>query len=68
MNRDIQLHDSTISAITQCDGSVTIFLSDAEIHESPGLPACDPGLLWTQDTLIVIHGAEPFTCEAPLPI
>jgi len=39
MNRDIQLHDSAISAITQCDGSLTIVLSDAEIHESPGLPA-----------------------------
>ena len=68
MNRDIQLHDSTLSTIIQCEGSVTIFLSDAEIHESPGLPACDLGLLWTQDALIVIHRAEPFTFEAPLPI
>jgi hypothetical protein len=68
MNREIQLHDSEISAFNQLGGSTVIVFSTAYIHESSGIPAYDPGQIWTQEAVITIEGTSTFPPSVELPI
>ena len=49
MNQCIELHDSTVSAITETSDSVTVCLRPAYLHRSTGSPGWDAGTVWEQD-------------------
>ena len=68
MNREIQLHDCELSDLTHRDGSTSIVLSFAEVHESSGIPGYDLGQIWTQTAVISISGTTPVSFDAKLPI
>lgn len=53
-NRIIELHDSTVSAITIEDRSAIVNFSAAYIHKSEGNPGVDAGSGWIQAARLVI--------------
>ena len=57
MNRAIEFHDSTISAVIDEGRSVVIKLDPAYIHESAGKPSIDRGLGFIQEVHLRI--SEP---------
>jgi len=63
-NSVIELHDSTISAVSQQEGAVIIYFSPAYIHKSKQRPGIDAGTDWVQDVKLtiddaLIHGRMP---------
>ncbi len=68
MNREIQLHDCELSAVTHADGSMLIAFSTAYMHESSGLPGADPGVIWDQKATIKIEGTDSVAYSGPFPV
>lgn len=60
----IELHDSTISAVRQQDGTAIIEFTPAYIHKSENRPGIDAGTGWVQDASLRI---ENVTFEGSLP-
>lgn len=59
MNREIQLHDSEVSEVTHREGSTSIILGTAYVHESPGVPGFHAGRIWDQPARLIFTGTEP---------
>jgi hypothetical protein len=57
-NIAMELHDSTITAISEKDGTATIQFSPAYIHKSEQRPGVDSGTGWIQDACLKITEAS----------
>ncbi len=66
-NRVIELHDSTVRAITKSDDSLVVEFRPAYVHSSEGRPGLDPGTGWTQDADLVIRECNSWPTAAELP-
>ncbi len=64
MNSIIELHDSTVAAISREGSAIEVRFEPAYVHKSTGRPGIDPGTGWTQDARLVISGAS-LTGTAP---
>ena len=58
MNSAFELHDSTLSGVSESDGSVTVALRPAYLHKSPGRPGTDAGTGWRLDLDLRFSGAS----------
>jgi hypothetical protein len=56
-NRAIEIHDSTLGAISLRDGEAVLHFPCVYIHESMGTPGVDAGSGWVQEALLRISGA-----------
>ena len=56
-NRAIEIHDSTLDAISVRDGEAVLYFSSVYIHESAGTPGVDAGSGWVQEALLRIREA-----------
>jgi hypothetical protein len=56
-NRAIEIHDSTLDAISVRDGQAVLHFSSVYIHESTGAPGVDAGSGWAQEALLRIGNA-----------
>ena len=67
MNRQIELHDSTLESIVRMGPDLLLRLRPAYVHRSEGRPGIDPGSGWLQDIdLILREGvAEALPSEFP---
>src|SRR5215469_15090319 len=58
MNSVIEIHDSRVAEISQCDGTVTVHFRPAYLHKSEGRPAVDSGTGWVQEARLVFSKAS----------
>jgi len=56
-NRAIEIHDSTLDAISVRDGKAVLHFPCVYIHESKGTPGLDAGSGWVQQALLRISDA-----------
>jgi len=56
-NRAIEIHDSTLDAISVRDGEAVLHFRRAYIHESEGTPGLDAGSGWVQEARLLIRDA-----------
>jgi hypothetical protein len=56
-NRAIEIHDSTLDAISVREGEAVLHFSCLYIHESMGTPGVDAGSGWVQEALLRISDA-----------
>src|ERR1700722_448407 len=56
-NRAIEIHDSTLDAISLRDGAAVLHFPCVYIHESIGVPGVDQGSGWVQEALLRITDA-----------
>ena len=56
-NRAIEIHDSTLDAISIRDGAAVLHFPCVYIHESIGRPGVDAGSGWVQQALLRISDA-----------
>jgi hypothetical protein len=54
-NRQIEIHDSELKAVTITDGNIVLELSPAYIHMSDGSPGIDAGTGWLQNAVIRVR-------------
>ena len=66
-NRIIELHDSTVGAISRVGNSLVVEFRPAYVHSSDGRPGLDPGTGWAQDADLVIREADCGPTAAELP-
>ncbi len=66
-NRAIEIHDSTLDAISQEGGYTTVYFRPAYIHQSSGEPGVDPGSGWIQHVALCIKDATVIPASAELP-
>src|SRR3954468_14295296 len=57
-NRAIELHDSTLAAVSQIDTAAVLYFSAAYVHESVGEPGVDAGSGWYQSATFTVAGAR----------
>ena len=57
-NRAIEIHDSTLDAVSVHDGQAVLRFSSVYIHESAGTPGVDAGSGWVQEALLRIGDAD----------
>jgi hypothetical protein len=58
MNSTIEIHDSTVAAISQRDGTVVVHFKPAYLHKSEGRPAVDSGTGWVQEVRLIFSDAS----------
>jgi hypothetical protein len=58
MNSTIEIHDSTIAEISECDGTVVVHFRPAYLHKSEGRAAIDPGTGWVQEARLIFSQAS----------
>ena|ERR1035437_6910993 len=58
MNSIIEIHDSEVAEIGECDGTVTVHFQSVYLHKSEGRPAYDSGTGWVQEAQLVISEAS----------
>jgi hypothetical protein len=58
INSAIELHDSTISAISYQGSSITVHFTPAYIHKSDQRPGIDAGTGWIQDAKLKMDNAS----------
>ena len=58
LNRAIELHDSTLSGVSQVESSIVLQFSAAYVHESSGKPGVDAGSGWYQPATFTVTGAR----------
>lgn len=56
-NRAIEIHDSTLDAVSVHDGEAVLHFPRVYIHESTGTPGVDKGSGWVQEALLRISDA-----------
>ena len=56
-NRAIEIHDSTLDAISVRAGEAVLHFPSVYIHESTGTPGADAGSVWVQEALLHISHA-----------
>ena len=56
-NRVIEIHDSTLDAVSVRDGQAILHFPSVYIHQSVGTPGVDAGSGWVQEALLRIGGA-----------
>jgi hypothetical protein len=56
-NRAIEIHDSTLDAISVGDGVAVLHFPRVYIHESAGTPGVDAGSEWVQQALLRVSNA-----------
>ena len=56
-NRAIEIHDSTLDAVSVHDGEAVLHFPRVYIHESTGTPGVDTGSGWVQEALLRISDA-----------
>jgi hypothetical protein len=56
-NRRIEIHDSTLDAVSARDGQVVLHFSSVYIHQSSGTPGVDAGSSWVQEAVLRIGEA-----------
>jgi hypothetical protein len=66
-NRAIEIHDSTLDAISVRDGAAVVHFPCVYIHESTGTPGVDAGSGWVQEALLRINGAAVTRSFSKLP-
>lgn len=57
MNKELELHDSTLSKIEKIDDNIILILDSAIAHHSEGTPAIDDGTCWKQKIEIILSNA-----------
>ena len=67
MNREVELHDSTLAGIEAVGRDVVIRLAPAYVHHSEGRPGIDPGSGCHQDIDLVIREAVTESSPSRLP-
>ncbi len=68
MNRAIELHDSTLAALTVDGADVLVSFRPAYVHTSEGRPGVDRGAGWAQDIDLRISGAAIFGIPVAQPV
>jgi len=66
-NRAIEIHDSTLDAISVRDGTAVVHFPCVYIHESMGTPGVDSGSGWVQEALLRIRDAAITRSFSKLP-
>jgi hypothetical protein len=56
-NRAIEIHDSTLDAVSVRDGQAILHFPSVYIHQSTGAPGIDAGSGWVQEALLRIGEA-----------
>lgn len=67
MNSLVEIHDSTLAAITFVDRDLVLRLAPAYLHRSSGQPGVDHGSGWLQDLDLVISEAVAGSLPLELP-
>jgi hypothetical protein len=67
VNSEIELHDSTLGALTLSDGDAVLSLRPAYVHKSTGRPGIDVGTGWMQDVDLTIADATVTGSAETLP-
>jgi len=57
-NTALELHDSTVFAIQQQNGTVAVHFCSAYLHRPGGRPGIDPGSGWLQEARLVFENAS----------
>jgi hypothetical protein len=57
-NRAIEIHDSTLDAISLQEGAAVLHFPCVYIHESTGVPGVDAGSGWVQEARLRINDAQ----------
>lgn len=68
MNKEIELHDSTLKEIKQNKDNVTLIFDKAILHYSEGKPGVDKGTCWAQKIKIILRNATIEAKPKNLPI
>lgn len=68
MNSALELHDSTLSALSQSDGAVIVALRPAYLHMSDGHPGTDAGTGWWLDLDLRFPAASVEGVAAAFPV
>jgi hypothetical protein len=58
MNSTIEIHDSRVAEINECDGTVIVHFQPAYLHKSEGRPAFDSGTGWVQEARLIFSEAS----------
>jgi hypothetical protein len=58
MNSTIEIHDSRVAEISECDGTVIVHFKPAYLHKSDGRPAFDSGTTWAQEARLIFSEAS----------
>jgi hypothetical protein len=66
-NRAIEIHDSTLDAISARDGTVVLHFPCVYIHESIRTPGVDEGSGWVQEAILRISNAAVIKSFSTLP-
>ncbi len=57
MNKELELHDSTLKEIKLDGTAITLYLDKAIVHHSEGTPGVDKGTCWVQRIDILLKNA-----------
>jgi hypothetical protein len=67
-NRAIELHDSTLDAISVLDGVAMLHFPCVYIHDSIGVPGVDSGSGWVQEAMLRIRDAVVVRSFSTFPV
>ena len=67
MNRYFEIHDSTLSKVTEKDRKVVLSFSKAYVHQSEGNPGVDGGTGWLQEIELELQEAQVLCAPIHLP-
>ena len=56
-NRSIEIHDSVLANVLFSSGQALLYFSAVYIHQSEGIPGCDPGSGWVQAAVLRVQDA-----------
>jgi len=67
MASQLELHDARLSSLQWKNEMIEVHFSYAHIHKTKGSPGRDTGKGWSQEAVLRLEQAKPYTILPPLP-